>query len=107
MNIVALKDTTWSISPSQNTGILFFGILPLEEVVFFFITNILIAFGMTLLLANESQSRLAEFIQRFLRKEQESNTKQAHLTEFPDRVKSTHRGDGGIGRRSGLKNRWA
>lgn len=60
MDIVALSETTWSISPSQTTGILFFGILPLEEVVFFFITNILITFGMTLLLANASVARLAE-----------------------------------------------
>jgi lycopene cyclase domain-containing protein len=59
MDILALKDTTWSISPSQTTGILFFGILPLEEVVFFFVTNILIAFGLTLLLANVSQERFA------------------------------------------------
>ena len=60
MDIVALQDTTWSISPSQTTGILFFGILPLEEVMFFFITNILITFGMTLLLANVSQERFGE-----------------------------------------------
>jgi hypothetical protein len=60
MDIVALKDTTWAISPSQTTGILFFGILPLEEVVFFFVTNILLIFGMTLLLANVSEGRLAE-----------------------------------------------
>ena len=59
MDIVALRETTWAISPGQTTGILFFGILPLEEVVFFFITNILITFGMTLLLANASQERLA------------------------------------------------
>lgn len=59
MDIVALRDTTWSISPNQTTGILFFGILPLEEVVFFFITNVLIVFGMTLLLANVSQGRFA------------------------------------------------
>jgi lycopene beta-cyclase len=60
MDIVALSDTTWSISKSQTTGVLFFGILPLEEVVFFFITNVLITFGMTLLLANISQKRLSE-----------------------------------------------
>jgi len=60
MDITALTDTTWSISPGQTTGILFFGILPLEEVVFFFITNTLITFGMTLLLANVSQERFAE-----------------------------------------------
>jgi lycopene beta-cyclase len=59
MDIVALKETTWSISPAQTTGILFLGILPLEEVVFFFITNILVTFGMTLLLANVSVERFA------------------------------------------------
>jgi len=60
MDIVALKETTWAISKTQTTGILFFGILPLEEVVFFFITNVLITFGMTLLLANVSVDRFAE-----------------------------------------------
>ena len=58
MDIVALKGTTWSISKTQTTGVLFFGILPLEEVVFFFITNALIIFGMTLLLANVSEERI-------------------------------------------------
>lgn len=57
MDIFALADTTWSISKDQTTGILFFGILPLEEVVFFFITNILITFGMTLLLSNLGKQR--------------------------------------------------
>jgi putative membrane protein len=60
MDIVALNETTWSISKTQTTGIQFFGILPLEEVVFFFITNVLITFGMTLLLANVSEGRFAE-----------------------------------------------
>jgi len=59
MDILALKETTWSISPGQTTGILFFGILPLEEVLFFFITNMLITFGLTLLLAHASQERFA------------------------------------------------
>jgi lycopene cyclase domain-containing protein len=60
MDIIALKDTTWSISRAQTTGILFLGILPLEEVVFFIITNMLITFGMTLLLSNVSQERFKE-----------------------------------------------
>jgi lycopene cyclase domain-containing protein len=64
MDIVALRETTWSISASQTTGILFFGILPLEEVVFFFMTNMLITFGMTLLLANVSQERFTEIRKR-------------------------------------------
>src|SRR5688500_4247329 len=65
MDIIALKDTTWSISHAQTTGILFFGILPLEEVVFFFITNVLITFGMTLLLANVSRGDLQKSRSRF------------------------------------------
>jgi putative membrane protein len=60
MDIVALRETIWSISPSQSTGVLFFGILPLEEVVFFFITNTLLTCGITLLLVNVSQERFAE-----------------------------------------------
>lgn len=57
MDIIALTDTTWSIAKDQTTGVLFFGILPLEEVVFFFITNVLIAFGLTLLLSNIGRKR--------------------------------------------------
>ena len=64
MDIVALKETTWSISPSQTTGVLFFGILPLEEVLFFFVTNMLITFGLTLFLAGSSQSRFAQLRKR-------------------------------------------
>jgi len=60
VDIIALKETTWSISPSQTTDILFFGILPMEEMVFFFITNILLTFGLTLLLTTVSQERFAE-----------------------------------------------
>ena len=65
MDILALTDTTWSISPGQTTGILFFGILPLEEVLFFFITNVLLTFGMTLLLAKAGQGRFAEIRKQF------------------------------------------
>jgi lycopene cyclase domain-containing protein len=63
-DIFALRAGTWAISPAQTTGVLFFGILPLEEVVFFFITNILIGFGMTLMLAKLSQERVTEWGKR-------------------------------------------
>ena len=61
MDIIALTDTTWSISKEQTTGILFFGILPLEEVLFFFITNVLIGFGMTLLLSKIGTKRFEDW----------------------------------------------
>jgi lycopene cyclase domain-containing protein len=58
IDVVALSSSTWSISGSQTTGVLLFGILPLEEVVFFFITNVLIGFGMTLMLSNHGRDRI-------------------------------------------------
>lgn len=61
MDIVALADTTWNISKEQTTGVLFFDILPLEEVIFFFVTNILIAFGLTLLLSQIGAKRFEEW----------------------------------------------
>jgi lycopene cyclase domain-containing protein len=60
VDMAALRETTWSISPAQTTGILFFGILPLEEVVFFFVTSLMITFGMTLMLSEQGQARVRE-----------------------------------------------
>lgn len=61
IDIIALNDTTWSISKDQTLGILFFNILPLEEVVFFFVTNVLIGFGMTLMLSKLGWQRFEEW----------------------------------------------
>ena len=61
MDIIALRDTTWSIAKDQTLGILYFNILPLEEVVFFFITNVLIGFGMTLMLSKIGWKRFEDW----------------------------------------------
>ncbi len=53
---VALTDGTWVIDPVQTTGIKL-GVIPLEEMVFFFMTNVLIGFGVTLMLSPDSQAR--------------------------------------------------
>ncbi len=47
----AIRSGIWSISPDQTTGVLLGGALPLEEFVFFLLTNVLIVFGMTLFMA--------------------------------------------------------
>lgn len=60
-DIVALSATTWQISKDQTLGINFFGILPVEEVAFFFITNVLIGFGITLMLSTLGQQRFADW----------------------------------------------
>jgi lycopene cyclase domain-containing protein len=66
-DIVALKATTWAISPAQTIGIRFFEILPLEEVVFFLITNALIGFGMTLMLSDLGRQRFRAWQARSFR----------------------------------------
>lgn len=53
---VALTGGTWVIDPAQSTG-LFIGSLPIEELVFFFLTNTLVVLGTVLVLARASQAR--------------------------------------------------
>jgi lycopene cyclase domain-containing protein len=53
---LAIASGTWTIAPSASTG-LFLGTLPVEEAVFFLLTEILIVSGITLLLAVESRDR--------------------------------------------------
>jgi lycopene cyclase domain-containing protein len=50
---------TWTIDPAQSTGILLGGILPVEELVFFLLTNVLVTLGLVLVWAPESRARLA------------------------------------------------
>ncbi|MFK7805467.1 MAG: lycopene cyclase domain-containing protein [Anaerolineae bacterium] len=57
---IAILAGTWTISSEKTLGILLGSILPIEEFTFFFITNVLVVFGMTLLLARQSHERAAE-----------------------------------------------
>ena len=49
-DFLAIGAGTWTIDPAQTTGILLGGVLPIEEVVFFLLTNVLIVFGMVLMI---------------------------------------------------------
>ena len=55
----AIQSGTWTIDPLQTTGLHFPGGLPIEEFIFFLVTNLLISFGTTLVLARESQGRVS------------------------------------------------
>lgn len=55
---IAIQSGIWTISPSSSLNILLGGILPVEEFVFFLLTNSLVALGFTLIWAPESRSRL-------------------------------------------------
>jgi hypothetical protein len=48
----------YSDDPEQSLHFLLGGILPVEEVLFFLLTNTLLTFGMTLLLSAESHERV-------------------------------------------------
>ncbi len=55
---LAIGHGTWTIDPGQSFNVFLGGVLPVEEFVFFALTNILLVFGMTLLLARETHERL-------------------------------------------------
>ena len=61
---VAIGAGTWTIDPAQSLGIYLGGVLPVEEFVFFFLTNTLIVFGVTLALSRESWRRVRRWISR-------------------------------------------
>lgn len=58
---LAIQIGIWTISPSQIAGIHLPGGLPLEEFLFFLVTNVLVGFGVTLVLAQESRARAPWF----------------------------------------------
>lgn len=75
VDYLAIQSGTWVIDPAQTTGIKL-GILPLEEMVFFFMTNLIISLGITLMLSPESHKRARAWLDRYhsLRSEQNRST---------------------------------
>lgn len=56
---LAIGSGTWTIDPQQSFELYLFGVLPIEEMIFFLLTNTLVVLGITLVLAEESQPRAA------------------------------------------------
>jgi lycopene cyclase domain-containing protein len=61
---LAIHAGTWTIDPSQSLNVLIGGVLPLEEFIFFVMTNVLIVFGITLVLSKDNRARYARFRQQ-------------------------------------------
>jgi lycopene cyclase domain-containing protein len=59
IDTLAISSGTWTIDPEQSLHLLLGGVLPVEEFLFFLVTNMLLVFGMTLILARETKSRIA------------------------------------------------
>ena len=68
VDALAITSGTWTIDPAQTTGVMV-GRLPLEEMVFFFMTNLIIGLGMTLMLSPDSLKRAQEWRRRYLKKQ--------------------------------------
>lgn len=60
----AIQSGVWTINPGQSLGLLIGGILPVEEFVFFLLTNIMVALGFLLVWSPESHSRMAVIWQK-------------------------------------------
>lgn len=53
-DFIAIGEGTWQIDPAQTTGVLIGGVLPVEEAIFFLLTNVLIVFGMVLFIGTDN-----------------------------------------------------
>lgn len=62
---LAIGSGTWTIDPQQSLNIYLGGVLPIEEFIFFLLTNTLVVMGLTLALAEESLERANNIV--FLR----------------------------------------
>jgi putative membrane protein len=65
-DLLAIGVGIWTIDPAQSLQIYLASILPLEELIFFLITNILIVCGVVLMLARRSRERLNPGLRRYL-----------------------------------------
>ena len=63
---LAIDSGTWTINPDKTVNVNLGGKLPLEEGLFFLLTNTLVALGMTLVLSNRSRERVPAFLRRYL-----------------------------------------
>lgn len=57
---IAINGGIWTINPDKSVDLLLGGVLPIEEFLFFLLTNTLVTFGITLVLAQASHERFAE-----------------------------------------------
>ena len=59
---IAIGSGTWTIDPQQSLEVFIGGVLPIEEFIFFLLTNTLVAMGLVLVLAQESLQRAMKIV---------------------------------------------
>jgi putative membrane protein len=57
VDFLAIRSGTWTLDPAQTLGLALGGVLAVEEMLFFLVTNVLIVFGVFLVLAEASHQR--------------------------------------------------
>ncbi len=65
---LAIGSGTWTINPAQSLPWLIGGVLPVEEVLFFLMTDTLVVFGVTLLMSWDGRSRGRDLAQNLRRR---------------------------------------
>ncbi len=71
---LAITLGTWTINPEKSLDLLIAGLLPIEEFLFFLLTNTLVIFGIVLVLAQESHVRFGNIRQRFAKTAADSSS---------------------------------
>ena len=66
---LSISSGTWTIDPAQTTGLML-GSLPVEEMLFFLMTNIIIVFGINLLLSDYTQHLVQQLLMRWQQRRQ-------------------------------------
>lgn len=64
---IAIGEGTWTINPGNSLPLSLGGILPVEEAVFFLLTNSLVAFAVALLRSERSRKRLDQYLRPICR----------------------------------------
>ena len=63
---IAIQSGTWTINPEQSLPLLIGGVLPIEEALFFLLTNTLVVFGLALVMEHESENRIPVKLRQWL-----------------------------------------
>lgn len=79
---LAISSGTWTINPEQSVNIFLLGRLPLEEFIFFLMTNTLIVLGVTLFTSADSKARAERYaraLRRLIKRQQPTAARQDRL----------------------------
>jgi lycopene beta-cyclase len=64
-DLLAIGSGIWTIDPGQSFNVFLLRVLPIEEFIFFLVTNTLVVFGITLALARPSLDQFKSLIKKY------------------------------------------